>query len=242
MHLLRPTLRSGWILAILLFSAPAFGQKELLSKEAYLTPPQVVMDAVLATRNENVALTNLSPDGRKFLVAKNDGLPPLERLGHTYVHLSEMIFDPVAFRARDLWVRSASGFELFFYADNKSVPVQLPEKARVSNPAWSPDGSKVAFFAHFDDATYIYIADAETGYSRRLTPSPVVATLDTMFQWSRDGKKIQTVLLPDDVRPGPSKSNPIATEPKVASPSRRNHRTFPRSTNAIIDGFPTGVY
>ena len=52
-----------------------------LAKEAYLTPPKVIEDAVLATRNENVSLTNLSPDGRKFLVAKRDTLPPLERLG-----------------------------------------------------------------------------------------------------------------------------------------------------------------
>jgi dipeptidyl aminopeptidase/acylaminoacyl peptidase len=212
---LKNALHWGWILAVLLFAGPALGQQEALSKEAYLTPPQVVMEAVLATRNENVALTNLSPDGRKFLVTKNEGLPPLERLGHSYVHLSEMIFDPVAFRARDMWVRSAVGFDLFFYGDNKTVPVQVPDHARVSNPTWSPDGSKVAFFAHFDDATYIYIADAETGYSRRLTSTPVVATLDTTFQWSKDGKKIQTLLLPDDVRHEPGKSNAIATEPKV---------------------------
>jgi hypothetical protein len=141
-------------------------------------------------------LTNLSPDGRKFLITRNDGMPTLARLGRPYVHLSEIIFDPAAYRARDLWVRSAPGFDLFFYAENRTVPVQVPDRARVSNPAWSPDGSKLAFYAHFDEATYIYVADAETGYCRRLTSAPVVATLNTTFQWSKDGRRIQTVLLP----------------------------------------------
>ena len=78
MKVLRDCLRLGWVVAILTFATHAFAQREILSKEAYLTPPQVVTDAVLATRNENVALTNLSPDGRKFLITRNEGLPRLE--------------------------------------------------------------------------------------------------------------------------------------------------------------------
>ena len=39
------------------------------------------------------------------------------------------------------------------------------------------NGSKLAFFAHFEDATHIYVADAETGAARKLTTTPVLATL-----------------------------------------------------------------
>ena len=106
-----------------------------------------------------------------------------------------------------------------------SVPIQVPTNARVSNPAWSPDGAKLAYFAHFDNATHIYVADADTGASKRLTVTPVLATLDTNFQWSKDGKKIQTVLLPDDGKREMPKRE-AGTEPKVrvtrggANPSR----------------------
>src|SRR5262249_7776020 len=130
-------------------------------------------------------------------------------------HLAEMAFDHTAGRARDLWMRSAPGFDLFYYADKRTVPVQVPDRARVSNPVWSPDGSRLAFFAHFEDATHIYIADAETGHSRRLTATPVLATLDTSFQWSKDGKQIQTVLLPDDGKREMPRRDGVATEPKV---------------------------
>jgi dipeptidyl aminopeptidase/acylaminoacyl peptidase len=191
------------------------GQQVILDKEAYLMPPKEIADAILAARHENVTLSDISPDGKKFVLTKRDGLPPLQRLARPHVYLGETAFDHVAGRSRDLWVRSNVGFDIFYYAEKRTVPVQVPERARVGTPVWSPDGSKLAFFAHFDDATYIYVADAETGYSRRLTATPVLATMVTSFQWSRDGKLIQTVLWPDDGKRDMPKTNGVPTEPKV---------------------------
>jgi dipeptidyl aminopeptidase/acylaminoacyl peptidase len=186
-----------------------------LDKEAYLTPPKEIADAVLAARHENVTLNNLSPDGKKFLITRGDGLPSLQQLARPCVYLGEMAFDHTASRSRQLWIRNAVGYDLFYYADNRTVPVQVPDRARVSNPTWSPDGSKLAFFAHFEDATHIYVVDAETGSARKLTVTPVLATLVTSFQWSKDGKQIQTVLLPDEGKREMPKPNGVATEPKV---------------------------
>lgn len=204
------------VLIICLFAErTSHAQQVALGKEAYLTPPKEIAEAVLASRSENIALTNLSPDGKKFLITRNESLPTLQRMACPCVHLAEMALDHVACRSRDLWIRSADGFDLFFYVDKRTVPVHVPDRARVSNPVWSPDGSKLAYFVHFDDATHIYVADAETGSSRRLTATPVLATLATTFQWSKDGKQIQTVLLPDDGKREVPKPNGVATEPKV---------------------------
>src|SRR5262249_48022772 len=160
-------------------------------------------------------LSNLSPDGRKFLVPKSDGPTTLKQMARPCVFLGEAAFDHTAHRARQLWLRSGVGYDLFFHADGRTVPVQGPPAARLSNPVWSPDGSKLAFFAHFEDATHIYVADAETGAARKLTTTPVLATLVTTFQWSKDGRQIQTVLLPDDGKREMPKPNGVATEPKV---------------------------
>jgi len=126
----------------LLVGTPAQAQDLILSKQAYVLPPKVIADAILAPRHENISLTNLSPDGKKFVITKSEGMVALERMAHSHVYLAEMAFDPVACRARDLWVRSAAGFDLYYYADKRTVPVQIPAKARVSNPVWSPDGAK----------------------------------------------------------------------------------------------------
>ncbi len=186
-----------------------------LGKEAYLTPAKEIADAVMASRDEIHLLTNISPDGKKFVIVKNDGMPPLSRVGRPTARLGEVAFDHTAGRSRDLWIRSVAGYDIFYHADKRTVPVQVPEQARVSTPIWSPDGTRLAFFAHFENATYIYIADADTGFSRRLSAAPILATMVNSFQWSKDGKRIQTVLRPNDGAADLPKQNAIATEPKV---------------------------
>jgi dipeptidyl aminopeptidase/acylaminoacyl peptidase len=189
--------------------------KSPLATEAYLTPAKEIADAVLATRDEVHTLSNISPDGKKFVIVKNDGMPPLSRVGRPTARLGEVAFDHTAGRSRDLWIRSVAGYDIFYHTDKRTVPVQIPDQARVSTPIWSPDGTRLGFFAHFDTATYIYIADADTGFSRRLSAAPILATMVNSFQWSKDGKKIQTVLRPNDGASELPKPNAVATEPKV---------------------------
>lgn len=194
---------------------PVNAQKELLSKEAFLTPPKEIADALKAMQTENVTLSNLSPDGKKFVVVKSDGPVPVERLGRHHVILGELAFEPDARRSHDFYVRSDAGYEIFYPKDKRTVKVQLPAQSRAARPTWSPDGKQLAFFAHFEDATHIYVADAETGASKKVTPYPVVASMVTSFQWSKDGKRIQTVLVPDDGKKELPKAGAVATEPKV---------------------------
>jgi dipeptidyl aminopeptidase/acylaminoacyl peptidase len=213
------------LIVVALAVAPLHGQPVTLTKESYLSPPKEIADAILATENDNHTLTNISPDGTKFLISRNDGMPTLARLAKPCVYLGEMAFDPAAHRSRQLWVRSVAGFDIFYHADQRTVRVQTPEKARVSNPLWSPDGSQLAFFAHFDDGTYLYVAETAKGVSRRVTDAPVLATMVTTFQWSKDGKQIETVLVPDGARELP-RHDSVAAEPRVrvardaAHPSR----------------------
>ncbi|MGF1581921.1 MAG: S9 family peptidase [Gemmataceae bacterium] len=186
-----------------------------LAKESYIKPPKVIVDALAAPWHKNVNLTNISPDGKKFLVPKTGGMPSLAMMAKPYVNLGESMLDHVACCSRSLWLSSGEGYDIFDHTTGETVSLQVPDGARVSQPAWSPDGGKVAFLALFKDAVHLYLADARTGSTRRLTTSPVLATWSTSFQWSADGKHIRTVLLPDEgKRPAP-KQNGIAAEPKV---------------------------
>ena len=83
---------------------------------------------------------------------------------------------------------------------------------------------KLAFFALFPDATHICVADTETGACRKITKTPVLATLVTTFQWSPDGKRIQTVLLPDEGKQPVPKPGVADRARRCASPATAKTR------------------
>jgi dipeptidyl aminopeptidase/acylaminoacyl peptidase len=189
--------------AVVAFMAGQLSAQELISKKGYQEPPEKIKSIVLAPRHENVNLSSLSPDRTWFLVSKSDGLVPVERLGSPYMNLGGVVVDTVANRARSMTTAGFIGFELLPATGGAGRPIQIPANARVSSPSWSPDGKRIAYYAHFKDATHIYVANVATGRSVKITPRPVLATINTSFGWSGDGKSILTVLIPAKRDPKP---------------------------------------
>ena len=52
--------------------------------------------------------------------------------------------------------------------DGRDVPLHLPPNAKLGTPAWSPDGSKIAFANSTPRGIELWIADAATGRTRRI--------------------------------------------------------------------------
>ncbi|HEY8468645.1 MAG TPA: prolyl oligopeptidase family serine peptidase, partial [Longimicrobiales bacterium] len=150
-----------------------------------------------APRHRNVSVSNPSPDRTRFAWLVRDGLPRLADYARPHYNLGGVQIDPAANRARSFTTGTAVGLELISFEDGRRVRVQVPEGAKVSNPRWSPDGSRIAFFVHLPDATHIHVADAATGRATRITRTPVLATLVTDFDWTGDGRRILTVLVPE---------------------------------------------
>jgi dipeptidyl aminopeptidase/acylaminoacyl peptidase len=220
---------------------PQDARLAVLQTEDYLTPPQEVLDAVLATTMEDLRLDDLDPTGRFFLRTVGDGFPTLASFARRHYDLGQFQIDPAANRERRLTTRSDVGIEVYTRAGQRAAEVDIPEGARVTGASWSPDGSKVGFFAHFPDATHIYVADAASGDSRRITRTPVLATHVTSFEWTEDGEHIVTVLLPEDRGPEPPASAvPETPMVRMTTPDRNTLRTYfdlledPREKQLVI--------
>src|SRR3954469_23069802 len=142
---------------------------DILKQETYQTPPKDLADAVLAPRYLNVALSNASPDKKWFLDEIGDGPVVMKTFAKPFHELGGQFIDYKANRARALTIRNNVGIQIISATDGTKKQVQLPAGARVSNATWSPDGKSIAYFAHTDDATHIWIADVVTGKSRQLT-------------------------------------------------------------------------
>lgn len=187
-----------------LSSAPATAQepavssqpRAVLDTEGWVEPAPELRDAVLAPRWRNVAVTNLDPTGQRFVHTISDGPPPMERFARPYLNLGALHIDPAADRHRRLTARSEAGYQLISTADGSRVDVSLPAGARVSGATWSPDGAQLAFFAHFDDASYLYVADADDGASRRVLRDALLAVHVIEPRWTRGGAEVAVVLPP----------------------------------------------
>jgi len=89
---------------------------------------------------------------------------------------------------KDVWVMNADG----------SAPINLTQGRDCTSPAWSPDGTKIAYIGDvFDDDQYggeIWLMDADGGNPQRLTDDRVTLWLSSAdkesLSWSENGSSI----------------------------------------------------
>jgi dipeptidyl aminopeptidase/acylaminoacyl peptidase len=171
--------------------------RRLLALERFVTPPAEVARLVTAPRHQNSTLSEQSPDRRHFLVTHGTGLGDLQQYGKPHLYFAGLQVDQKANRARTLTTRGLGAMEIVDAASGTKVSVEIPSGATASSPSWSPDGSQLAFLANFDDASYVYVADARTGRSRRRGARAALPVLNTTLDWAPDGTALYAVLVPE---------------------------------------------
>ena len=187
----------------------------VLGREDYVKPPAHIESVLTSDAMHNrVTLSNLSPDGEHFLVSRSGGMPALAVFARPYVNLGETAIDHSAKRSRRLTTGNTVGYDLVSHRTGKAVSVETPEGLTVSGATWSPDGRRLAFLAHGDDASHIYVAAVGTGKSRRVTDRAVLATLVTSLRWAADGKQLLVVLVPENAGPMPV-PEVVAEQPQI---------------------------
>lgn len=191
-------------------------------RERYIKPENVILEQAAAPRYKNVTLENLSPD-RKYYASyiKNDNNVSIEQFANKFYNLGGLAIDPAANRKQyltnetpDFTSRgSGTGMLLTDARSGETKTIHAPKDTHISNLTWSPDGSKIAYFAHYDRATHIYVAEAGSGKTKRITNRPVMATLNAVFSWSADSKFIFTTFVPQ--KRGAEPQEPFVDLPQI---------------------------
>lgn len=201
---------------------------DALTVESYIRPPEVIADAVLAPWNENVRLTNPSPDRTRFLLGESRGLPPIADFAKPFLRLAGFQIDPIGYRERQTWIRGVTSYTIFNWRSGAKTEIRLTGALTLSGAAWSPDGRWVAFHAHRPNGTFLFVADASTGAIRQLTDRRLLATEVTSIEWSGDSRKVAVVLVPSGTGPAPAPpAIPPGPQVRLTEEGRTSIRTYP---------------
>lgn len=192
--------------------------------ESYLTPPEEISEEILAPSHLNVTLDELSPDGDFFINRKRSGITPLSKFAKPHYNIAGLQIDKRANRTRSLTTqRATTGLELVNSRTGERRELTVPDNLTISNPEWSPDGSKIAWLGHSENETHIYVTDVQSGNSRQITRHPLLATLNSSFEWTADSQSIFAVLIPENRGAEPQRPE-TPTELIVRSTSEGDNR------------------
>lgn len=187
--------------------------REILAKEAHVAPPPEIRKLVEVPWHLNVSLTQPSPSRKHFVYEQAEEFPSIATYARPHVYFGGLDVDTRANRARSLTTRAVFALQLIDAVTGKSITVEAPKGATATSPAWSPDGTQLAYVANFDNASHVYVADVATGKSVVVTRTPLLATLVTSLQWTADGKVV-AVMIPDGRRPEPKRPE-VSGAPQV---------------------------
>ena len=177
--------------------APAspWNPEQILRTERFVKPP-AALERLIMTPRVDISFTNQSPDGRWFLRTTGTDRGDIKAFGAPHLWLGGLQIDTRANRARSLTTSTRTGLTITDPRTGITRALKTPTGASISAPVWSPTSRQVAYLANFPTATYLYVADAATGTSRRLSERPVLATVVTDLTFTADGRYVATVLVP----------------------------------------------
>lgn len=168
----------------------------ILRAERYVRPPANLERMILAPRVD-ITFTTPSPDRSWFLKAVGPTRGDILARGKEHIYLGGLEIDTKANRARSLTTSNVTGLTIVNPRTGATKSIETPRNATISSPAWSPNGTQIAYIANFDDASHAYVADIASGRSIQLTRTPLNPTLYTDLEFTADGRSLVVVLAPD---------------------------------------------
>src|SRR5690606_37814361 len=135
-------------------------------------------------------------DREWIALLERSNLPPIEELAQPELPLAGYRINPATNGpSRVSYYRGIS----FLRIDTgERREVALPGVARIDDPQWSPDGTKLAFTNTVETGIELWVVEAGSGRIRRLTAPDVNGLRGTVFTWSPDSQSLLTRRIPRD--------------------------------------------
>ncbi|HHM21886.1 MAG TPA: S9 family peptidase, partial [Bacteroidetes bacterium] len=171
------------LLPAMLLTTTIFSQEKI----GYQMPPQPLADLIDAAPTPSVSV---SPDDHWLLLLERPGLPSIEEVAQEELRLAGLRINPAT--------NGQSRTSHYIHIRIKSMdnlqerPIAgLPDNARISSVAWSPDSRHFAFLNTAGNGIELWVADAATATAKRMTGAVVNQAMRTRpYSWFSDGQHI----------------------------------------------------
>lgn len=188
----------------------------------YRRPDRAIVDIVEAPPTPLVVL---APGGDRMLFGEYDALPPIEQQAEPILGLAGIRFRPRLNESNRAYY--FKGLELLDIASGDKTRLDVPKPSRLGRPLFSTNGKHVAFTNTVEEGVELWVADVDSGASRRLLGPILNDVLGGAFAWLGERSEMLVSLVPSG-RGDPPAAPRVPTGPVVEDTAgkRATNRTF----------------
>ncbi|WP_294306877.1 prolyl oligopeptidase family serine peptidase [uncultured Sphingomonas sp.] len=231
-------MRTGACLIVLLLTTTAHAQTP---GTTYHRAPDAIAKAL---ENPPTPAVAVSPDHRTLAILGRENLPTIANLSKPILRLGGYRIDPVTNGQAEVRVQWLNALSFKDIGSGRTVAVQLPSGMRFASPDWSPDGSRLAFYAQDTDGLSLWVAERD-GRARAVARG-LNGAFGTPFVWMPDSRSLVAYTVPAG-RGSPPAAATTPTGPIVQESSGRTSaaRTYEdllgdAHDEALFDHYFTG--
>ena len=172
----------------MLVGLAGFAQEEL----TYQKPSKEILDLADYERAPSVSM-----DTKKeyMLLSYRNTYKTLDELNQEELRLGGLRINPITNISST--VTYINNIKVRKIKDRNEVQVTgLPQNAKISNIAWSPDEKKIAFTHTTATGVELYVLDIASAKATKLTDANLNANMGSPFSWYRDNQSLLVKMLP----------------------------------------------
>ncbi|MES3084322.1 S9 family peptidase [Sphingomonas faeni] len=177
------------LIALLLTTTTAFSQTP--GGSTYHRAPDAIAKALETPPTPGVAV---SPDHRTLAILGRENLPSIANLSKPILRLGGYRIDPATNGQAEVRVQWLNALSFKDVSSGRTVSVKLPTGLRFASPNWSPDGTRLAFYAQDAEGLSLWIAERDG--SARTVARALNGTFGTPFVWMPDSKALVAYTVP----------------------------------------------
>jgi len=190
-------------LFFILMASFGFAQEDI----TYQKPPQEILDLVDFQRAPSISMDSKK---EQIVFMYRNTYKTLAEISEEEMRLAGLRINPKTNISST--VTYVNNIQYRKFKDKNLVQIKgLPENPRLTNFAWSPDETRMAFTHTIQTGVEVWVADFKTLSAKKLTEARTNANLGNPITWFKDGNSLLIRMLPKD--------RPELIDTKIALPT-----------------------